>query len=68
MTLTDARKEAIALAKTLDDGTTVVSVRREGIRKFSFAKGLVPFDKALVMLVHVSWARQGFYKRYGWDV
>lgn len=67
MTLTEARKAAIALAKTIDDGETVVSVRREARREFSIAKGQVPHDTKLVMLVHVSWAKRGFYKRYGWD-
>lgn len=66
MTLTEARKAAIALAKTLDDGE-VVSVRRIAKREFSIAKGQVPHDTKLVMLVHASWVKNGFYKRYGWD-
>ena len=63
MTLKDTRQQAIALARTLDNGG-VVAVWRIRPRVFAFAVGYGPQGCDLVMLVHNKWAREGWYDKY----
>jgi len=62
MTLKEARQQAIALARTLDDG--VVAIWRIRPRVFTFAVGYGPKDCDLVILIHSTWARDGWYDKY----
>lgn len=62
MTLKNARKQAIALARTLDNG--VIAIWRTRPRVFEFAVGYGPKDCDLVTLIHVSWAKSGWYDTY----
>ena len=62
MTLRDARRRAKALAKTLEEG--VITIYRLRPRQFTFQKGHGPEGNDTVMLVHVEWARDGYYDKY----
>ena len=62
MKLKDARRQAIALARTMDEG--VVAVVRIGKRMFDFIKGYGSQGCDLVMIVSSEWAREGYYDEY----
>lgn len=62
MKLKEARRQAIALARTTNKD--VVAVWRIRKRVFAFAEGYGPQGCDLVMLVHSQWARDGWYDEY----
>lgn len=60
--LKEARRQAIALARTTS--VDVVAVWRARKRVFAFAEGYGPPGCDLVMLVHAKWARDGWYDEH----
>ena len=63
MILKDARLQAIALAKYLERGK-VVTIWRVRPRQFTFAEGHGPEGNDTVMIIHASWAQDGWYDKY----
>ena len=62
MQLKDARRRAIVLAKTMGEG--IITVYRLSPRQFTFQKGHGPDGNDTVMIVHVEWARDGYYDEH----
>lgn len=62
MQLKDARRRAIILAKAMKEGA--ITVYRLRPRQFAFQKGHGPKDNDTVMMVHVEWAKSGYYDKH----
>lgn len=62
MSLKDARRRAIALAKTMNAG--IITIYRLRPRQFTFQVGYGPEGNDTVMIVHAKWAKDGYYDEH----